>query len=56
MSLTTLSELKEHVCSCLKIPDNDHCQLFELGYYESGHGTKGKKRWLIDDDDLEDFV
>ena len=54
MSLTTLSELKEHVCSCLKIPDNDHRQ-FELGYYEPGRGTKAKKRWLTDADDLEDL-
>ena len=46
------SELKEHVCSCLKIPDND--RQFELGYYEPGRGTKAKKRWLTDDD-LEDL-
>ena len=54
MSVSTLPDLKEHVYSCLKIPDSDRSQ-FELGYYEPGHGTKGKKRWLTDDDDLEDL-
>ena len=53
-SLTTVLDLKDHVCSCLKVPDIDRGQ-FELGYYEPGHGTKGKKRWLTCDEDMEDM-
>ena len=36
------------------MPDIDRGQ-FELGYYEPGHGTKGKKRWLTCDEDMEDM-
>lgn len=36
------------------IPDVDRGQ-FELGYHEPGHGTKGKKRWLTCDEDMEDM-
>ena len=52
--LSTVHDLKEHVCSCLKASCDD-VSLFELGYYEPRHGTKGKKRWLMDDDDLEEM-
>ena len=54
VSLSTLPDLKEHVCSCLKVSDAGRSG-FELGYYEPGHGTKGKKRWLIEEEDMEDM-
>ena len=37
-----------------KVQDEERAD-FELGYYECGHGTKGKKRWLTDDNDIEDI-
>lgn len=40
------------MCSSLKVSDEDRTR-FELGYYEPGHGTKGKKMELVDSDDLE---
>ena len=53
LSLSTLSNLKDHVCLCLKVSDGDRTR-FELGYYEPGHGIgKGKKKQLVDRDDLE---
>ena len=27
----------------------------EIGYIESGHGMKGKKRWIFEDNDLEEM-
>ena len=32
-----------------------HTGQLEFGYYEPGHGTKGKKRWLTCDEDMEDM-
>jgi hypothetical protein len=52
--VATVGVLKQYVCSTLKVRDEDRAD-FELGYYESGHGAKGKKRWLVDDDNLEDM-
>ena len=52
--VATVDDLKEYICSTLKVQDEERAD-FELGHYERGHGTKGKKRWLIDDNDLEDM-
>lgn len=54
VSTSSVYALKKDVCSTFKEADVD-CNQFELGYYEPGHGTKGKKRWLIDDEDLKDM-
>ena len=34
-------------------PDVDK---LEFGYIEPGHGLKGKKEWILDDDDLKHFL
>ena len=51
--VATIGDLKQYVCSTLKVRDEERAN-FELGYYERGHGAKRKKRWLVDDD-LEDM-
>ena len=28
----------------------------EFGYVEPGHGLKGKKEWIFDDDDVKEFL
>ena len=50
----TLEELQEFVGSNLptSITDPPDFSSVEMGYLESGHGTKGRKVWLCDDDDL----
>jgi len=40
--------LTEQVLQLLKAPSTE----LQLGYYEPGHGTRGKKRYITDDDDL----
>ena len=50
----TASGLKKYICSSFKVEDEE-CAKFELGYYEPGHGTRGKKRCLTDDDDLKEM-
>ena len=40
--VATVSDLKQYVCSILQAPDEEHAD-FELGYYECGHGAKGKR-------------
>lgn len=54
LSLSTLCNLKDHVCLCLKMSDGDLTHSL-LGYYEPGHDIgKGKKKQLIDNDDLQE--
>jgi len=43
--------LTEQVLQLLKAPSTE----LQLGYYEPGHGTRGKKRYITDDDDLEEM-
>ena len=50
----TVSDHKQYVCSTFQVPDKELADV-ELGYHERGHGAKGKKRWLVDDDDLKDM-
>jgi hypothetical protein len=41
-----------------RVPPTDNRPNFadtELGYIEPGHGLKGKKQWLNNDDDLKDM-
>ena len=52
-SFSSLRDMKEQVCSILKAPNIHH---FVLGYYEPGHGSKGKKRWLMDNDDVREML
>ena len=28
----------------------------EFGYVEPGHGLKGKKKWIVDDNDMKEFL
>lgn len=50
----TLEELKEFISCNLptSITDPPDFSVVELGYLESGHGSKGRKVWLCDDEDL----
>ena len=43
--------LTEQALQLLKAPSTE----LQLGYYEPGHGTRGKKRYIMDDDDLEEM-
>ena len=50
---SSLVELSEQVGSILEVSDTSH---FVIGYYEPGHGSKGKKRWLMDDEDVQEML
>ena len=49
-SFTSVEELTTQVCLALKVPTAK----LQLIYYEPGHGTKGKKVFINDDDDIDD--
>ena len=51
LAFTSVHELTQQICQMLKSPTTQ----IQLGYYESGHGTKGKKRYITDDDDDDDI-
>ena len=52
-TVSSLAEMKEQICTALKVPIvND----LVLGYYEPGHGSKGKKRWLMDIEDVQEML
>ena len=50
-------EMKQLILSTFPtdIPQLDIDKL-EFGYIEPGHGLKGKKEWILDDDDLNQFL
>lgn len=50
----TLDELKEFLSCNLptSITDPPDFNVVEMGYLESGHGSKGRKVWLCDEEDL----
>ena len=50
-SFTSVEELTTQVCLALKVPTTK----LQLGYYEPGHGTKGKKVFINDDNDIDDM-
>jgi hypothetical protein len=52
-----LNELKTLVLSTF--PDDvplPHKDKLEFGYVEPGHGLKGKKEWILDEDDVKAFL
>ena len=46
LAFTSVHELTQQICEMLKSPTTQ----IQLGYYEPGHGAKGKKRYITDDD------
>ena len=50
-SFTTVEELTEQVCVALRSPTNK----IQLGFYKPGHGTKGKKVFINDNEDINDM-
>ena len=50
----TLDDLRDFVRSnfstSLELPD---LTLVEMGYIETGHGARGRKIWLCDDEDVQ---
>jgi len=49
----SVDDLKSRVLEAFK--DKLPTKLETLGYIEPGHGLRGKQRWLIKDDDLEEM-
>ncbi len=49
----TMEQLKDKLLE--KFPNYVSGQQFEFGYIGPGHGARGKQRWIINDDDLEDM-
>ena len=51
------NEMRELILSSFPcdVPRPDVDKL-EFGYIEPGHGLKGKKEWILDDDDLKHFL
>ena len=51
----SLDELKMFLSDNIHIPEDDKPDFskVDIGYFEPGHGTKGKKIWLYTDDDLK---
>ena len=51
LAFTSVHELTQQICQILKSPTTQ----IQLGYYEPGHGTKEKKRYITDDGDIEEM-
>lgn len=58
-SLKSLSELRSFLVAKVpsveidgKVPD---FETVELGYIEPGHGMKGRKQWLVSNNDIEEM-
>ena len=52
----TIDEMKKLILS--SFPSDVPQQLadkLEFGYVEPGHGLKGKKEWIVDDNDVQEF-
>ena len=49
-AFTSVHQLTEQICQALKSTSQ-----IQLGYYEPGHGAKGKKRYITDNDDIEEM-
>ena len=50
-AVASVQQLTEQVLQLLKAPTTE----IQLGYYEPGHGTRAKKRYIIDDEDIEEM-
>jgi len=49
--VNSVRQLTEQVLQLLKAPTTE----IQLGYYEPGHGTRAKKRYITDDEDIEEM-
>lgn len=45
----------QELCTLEKFPDHTSGQNIEYGYIGPGHGARGKQRWIVNDDDLDDM-
>ena len=53
----SLSELKDIIFRSFPSDTPSPCyEKLEFGYIEPGHGLKGKKEWILDDNDLKLFL
>ena len=51
LAVTWVHELIQEKCQTLKLPTTQ----ISLRYYEPDHGAKGKKRYVTDNDDIEEM-
>ena len=49
----SVEDLKSHALEAFQ--DNLYTKMETLCYIELGHGLRGKQRWLVKDDDLEEM-
>ena len=54
-AIITYTEMKDSILNSFPsdIPKPDK---LEFGYVEPGHGLRGKKEWILDDDDMNEFL
>jgi len=48
--VASVQQLTEQILQLLKATTE-----IQLGYYEPGHGTRGKKRYITDNEDIEEM-
>lgn len=55
VSSCTFAEMKESILNSFP-SEIAQPEKLEFGYVEPGHGLKGKKEWILDDDDVKKFL